>query len=74
MNHKRAYDYLLPFLPALLLLIALGVAINTARAAITTPGKQGQLFEVAGAGDPVCPVDLSAYWKLDEGVDDNDFR
>jgi hypothetical protein len=68
MNHKRAYDYLLPFLPALLLLIALGVAISTARAAITNPGKQGQLFEVAGAGDPVCPVDLSAYWKLDEGV------
>ena len=66
MTYKRTYLLILSTAPALLLLIVLGVAINTASAAINGSGYQSEPLAVSAAGDPVCPVDMIAYWELEE--------
>jgi hypothetical protein len=66
MTYKRTYQVIRSFFPALLILIALGMAINTASAAMNGKGNQEELFAVSAAGDPVCPVGMIAYWELEE--------
>ena len=66
MTNKRTYLLILSTIPALLLLIALGVVINTASAAMNGRGDQGERFAASAAGDPACPVDMIAYWELEE--------
>jgi hypothetical protein len=65
---KRISNYrlILTTIPTLLILLAMGVLIHTASAAMNERGNLEELLDLNAPGGFACPVGMVAYWELEE--------